>query len=79
MELLDSSYCSYVYCGSAFTLLGNYRIVSDACAPKNKKTQAIGMLAIGTSLATILGLPLGRLVGQLVGWRITFAIIAALA
>ena len=29
-------------------------------APKNKKTQAIGMLAIGTSLATILGLPLGR-------------------
>ncbi len=48
-------------------------------APKNKKTQAIGMLAIGTSLATILGLPLGRLVGQLVGWRITFAIIAALA
>ena len=37
------------------------------------------MLAIGTSLATILGLPLGRLVGQLVGWRITFAIIAALA
>ena len=48
-------------------------------APKNKKTQAIGMLAIGTSLATILGLPLGRLVGQLVGWRITFAIIAVLA
>ena len=48
-------------------------------APKNKKTQAIGMLAIGTSLATILGLPLGRLVGQLVGWRITFAIIGILA
>ena len=48
-------------------------------APRNKKTQAIGMLAIGTSLATILGLPLGRLIGQLVGWRITFAIIAALA
>lgn len=48
-------------------------------APKDKKTQALGMLAIGTSLATILGLPLGRLVGQLVGWRITFAIIALLA
>lgn len=48
-------------------------------APKDKKTQALGMLAIGTSLATILGLPLGRLVGQLVGWRITFAIIGILA
>ena len=48
-------------------------------SPKNKKTQALGMLAIGSSLATILGLPLGRLIGQLVGWRVTFAIIAALA
>ena len=48
-------------------------------ATKNKKTQALGMLAIGTSLATILGLPLGRLVGQLVGWRVTFGIIAILA
>ncbi|OOF79058.1 sugar transporter [Rodentibacter caecimuris] len=48
-------------------------------SPKNKKTQALGMLAIGSSLATILGLPLGRLIGQLVGWRVTFAIIAGLA
>ncbi|MBF0750594.1 MULTISPECIES: sugar transporter [unclassified Pasteurella] len=48
-------------------------------APKNKKTQALGMLAIGSSLATILGLPLGRLIGQLVGWRVTFGIIALLA
>lgn len=48
-------------------------------APKNKKTQALGMLAIGSSLAAILGLPLGRLIGQLVGWRFTFGIIAALA
>ncbi|VEH68000.1 sugar efflux transporter [Rodentibacter pneumotropicus] len=48
-------------------------------ASKNKKTQALGMLAIGSSLATILGLPLGRLIGQLVGWRVTFGIIAVLA
>lgn len=48
-------------------------------APKNKKTQALGMLAIGSSLATILGLPIGRLIGQLVGWRVTFGIIAVLA
>ena len=48
-------------------------------APKDKKTQALGMLAIGTSLATILGLPIGRIIGQLVGWRVTFGIIALLA
>ena len=47
--------------------------------PKHKKTQALGMLAIGTALATILGLPIGRIVGQLVGWRVTFGIIAVLA
>ena len=31
VELLDSSYCPYVYCCGAFTLLGNYRIISHAC------------------------------------------------
>ncbi|AET15169.1 TPA: sugar transporter [Pasteurella multocida] len=48
-------------------------------APKDKKSQAIGLLAIGCSLAMILGLPLGRLIGQFFGWRVTFAIIALIA
>ncbi|HEH9632015.1 TPA: sugar transporter [Pasteurella multocida] len=48
-------------------------------APKDKKSQAIGLLAIGCSLAMILGLPLGRLIGQFFGWRVTFAIIAIIA
>ncbi|OOF67220.1 sugar transporter [Rodentibacter caecimuris] len=48
-------------------------------APKNKKTQALALLSIGTALAAILGLPLGRIIGQAFGWRITFAIIATMA
>ncbi|HDR1003265.1 TPA: sugar transporter [Pasteurella multocida] len=48
-------------------------------APKDKKSQAIGLLAIGCSLAMILGLPLGRLIGQFFGWRATFSIIALIA
>ena len=55
VELLDSSHCSYVYCGSAFLFWAITASLVMRVAPKNKKTQAIGMLAIGTSLATILG------------------------
>ena len=48
-------------------------------APKDKKAQAIGLLAMGSALAMVLGLPLGRVVGQYFGWREAFAIIAVLA
>ncbi|MEG9499597.1 sugar transporter [Mannheimia indoligenes] len=48
-------------------------------APKDKKRQALGMLALGSSLAMILGLPLGRMIGQALGWRATFSIIGVIA
>lgn len=48
-------------------------------APKDKKQQALGLLALGSSLAMILGLPLGRLIGQSLDWRSSFAVIGIIA
>ena len=48
-------------------------------APEGKRALALSILATGTALAMVLGVPIGRIVGQWFGWRTTFAGIGIIA
>lgn len=47
--------------------------------PDNRRALGLSMIATGSSVAMVVGLPLGRIVGLYVGWRMTFFSIAVIS
>lgn len=45
-------------------------------APEGLRSKALGIVAVGSSIAMVLGLPIGRIIGLAFGWRATFLTIA---
>lgn len=48
-------------------------------APEGHRSAGLGIMATGSALATILGLPFGRTIGLYLGWQTTFLCIGCIA
>lgn len=54
-------------------------LVAASLVPNNKRSQAVGRVMLGLTVATILGVPLANWMGQAIGWRWGFGVVAILA
>jgi DHA1 family inner membrane transport protein len=53
-------------------------MVASSLVPRNQRTQAVGQVFLGLTVATVVGVPLANWLGQAVGWRWSFAVVAVL-
>jgi DHA1 family inner membrane transport protein len=54
-------------------------LVAASLVQPGRRTQAVGRVLLGLTIATTIGVPLANWLGQAVGWRWGFALVAALA
>jgi MFS transporter, DHA1 family, inner membrane transport protein len=54
-------------------------LVAASLVPTEKRTQAVGRVLLGLTVATIVGVPFANWMGRVYGWRWAFVIVAALA
>jgi MFS transporter, DHA1 family, inner membrane transport protein len=54
-------------------------LVAASLVPAENRTQAVGRVLLGLTVATIVGVPLANWMGRVYGWRLTFVLVAVLA
>jgi len=54
-------------------------LVAASLVPTDKRSQAVGRVLLGLTVATVIGVPLANWMGQAIGWRWGFALVAVLA
>ncbi len=54
-------------------------LVAASLVPTDRRTQAVGRVLLGLTVATIVGVPLANWLGRVYGWRWAFTVVAALA
>jgi DHA1 family inner membrane transport protein len=53
-------------------------LVAASLVPNERRTEAVGRVLLGLTVATIIGVPLANWLGQAIGWRWGFAVVALL-
>jgi len=54
-------------------------LVAASLVPADRRTQAVGRVMLGLTVATIVGVPFATLLGQIASWRWVFALVGLLA
>ncbi|SUV95238.1 transporter [Bordetella holmesii] len=60
------------------TFFGVAALVAAGLVPIYKRTQAVAMVLLGLTIATLVGVPIAAAIGQWLGWRSAFAIVGAI-
>jgi DHA1 family inner membrane transport protein len=61
------------------TYFGVASLVAATMAPTGQRARAVGLVMMGLTVATLVGVPLAAWLGQLFGWRAAFVLVGAIA
>ena len=61
------------------TYFGVAALVAAALAPPGRRAHAVGLVMLGLTGATLVGVPLAAALGQLFGWRSAFVLVGVIA